>query len=108
MNYSKFIFNKKKKNTIRKKQYRCQLKEIKFRPTTDEYDCNIKIKKIISLLKKKNKIKINIMFKGREIMFQNLGIALIKKIKELLKDYASIEKNLKIEGKKMFIIFAPI
>ena len=83
MDYGKHLFSKKKNvSSARSKTKKTVLKEIKFRPSTDVGDYNIKLKKIKSFILDKNKTKISVRFRGREILNSNLGLELLNKIKE--------------------------
>ncbi|WMC18961.1 MAG: translation initiation factor IF-3 [Enterobacteriaceae bacterium PSpicST2] len=112
MNYGKFLY--KKNRLIKKKKKKnkiLQIKEIKFRSVTNINDYNIKIKKIIKFLKNKNKIKITIKFKGREIIHKNLGINILERIQKNICEnlkIANIELfSKKIENQQLLMILTP-
>jgi len=83
------------------------LKEIKFRPRTEEHDYNVKIKKVREFLEESNKARITVMFRGREMSHRELGQKVLQEIIEDLKDVAVIEAAPRMEGRQMFMILAP-
>ena len=91
MDYGKHLFDKKKqKSASKKKQKRTQVKEIKFRPGTEENDYQIKLKSIIRFIQDGDKAKITMRFRGREMMHQDLGLELLKRIETDLSDQAVV------------------
>jgi len=84
-----------------------QVKEIKFRPGTDDGDYNIKLRKIIAFLTVGDKVKVTLRFRGREITFQQLGLALLKRVEADLLDYAVVEQFPKMEGRQMVMVLQP-
>ncbi|MFI4847335.1 MAG: translation initiation factor IF-3 [Candidatus Makana argininalis] len=109
INYGKFIYEKKKNyKNIQKKQKKIQMKEIKFRPNTYQNDYNIKIKNISKFLKKGNKVKITIIFRGREIFHKKLGVKILYKIQNDLNKISLLEYlSKKIEGKQIIMVLSP-
>jgi len=106
--YSKFLYDKKKKEKEQNKnQVKTTLKEIRFTPNTDDNDFQVKLKKIKEFLTKKNKVKVWVFFKGREIMFKNKGEILLLKLLQEVSDLGKPEKMPKLEGRKMVIIINP-
>jgi translation initiation factor IF-3 len=101
---------KRKKNTsssnVRVKKH--SVKEIKFRPSTDTGDYNIKLKKIKSFIIDGDKTKISIRFRGREILNSNLGLDLLNKIKNELVDIAQIDQEPSLEGRQLLMILSPL
>jgi len=89
------------------KQKNVQVKEIKFRPGTDDGDYNIKLRKIIAFLTVGDKVKVTLRFRGREITFQQLGLALLKRVEADLLDYAVVEQFPKMEGRQMVMVLQP-
>jgi translation initiation factor IF-3 len=83
------------------------LKEIKFRPRTEEHDYNVKIKKVREFLEDSNKARITVMFRGREMSHRELGQKVLQEIIEDLKDVAVIEAAPRMEGRQMFMILSP-
>ena len=109
MDYGKFKFERNKKAQIaRKKQKLIHVKEIKFRPGTEEGDYRVKLKKIIKFLTSGNKTKVTIRFRGRELMHQELGTKLLNRIEVDLKEYGEVEQNPKLEGRQLVVVFAPL
>ena len=99
MDYGKHLFDKKKqKSASRKKQKRTQVKEIKFRPGTEENDYKIKLKSIMRFIQDGDKAKITMRFRGREMAHQNLGLELLKRIETDLSDQAVVEQEPQSEG----------
>ena len=109
MDYGKFIFDKKKNVASSKsKTKKTSLKEIKFRPSTDVGDYNIKLKKIKSFILDKNKTKISVRFRGREILNSDLGLNLLKRISEELKDIAQVDQEPSLEGRQLLMVLSPL
>ena len=108
MDYGKFKYlEKKKQNEAKKNQVVVLLKEVKFRPRTEEHDYNVKIKKVREFLEDANKARITVMFRGREMTHRELGQRVLQDIIEDLKDMAVIEAVPRMEGRQMFMILAP-
>jgi translation initiation factor IF-3 len=108
MDYGKFKYlEKKKQNEAKKNQVVVLLKEVKFRPRTEEHDYNVKIKKVREFLEDANKARITVMFRGREMTHRELGQKVLQEIIEDLKDVAIIESAPRMEGRQMFMILAP-
>jgi translation initiation factor IF-3 len=108
MDYGKFKYTEKKKqNEAKKKQVVVQLKEVKFRPRTEEHDYDVKVKKIREFVAEANKARVTVMFRGREITHRELGQKVLQKIIEDVKDVAVIESAPRMEGRQMFMILAP-
>jgi translation initiation factor IF-3 len=108
MDYGKFKYlEKKKQNEAKKNQVVVLLKEVKFRPRTEEHDYDVKIKKIREFLEDSNKARITVMFRGREMSHRELGQKVLQKIIEDLKEVAVIESVPRMEGRQMFMILAP-
>lgn len=108
MNYNKFLYEKKKKEKeMKAKSKVSEVKEIRFTPNTDDHDFDFKSKHAISFLKDGNKVKAYVQFKGRAIMFKERGELLLLKFAERLMEVGTLEGMPKLEGKRMFAIFAP-
>ncbi len=108
MDYGKFKFEEAKKSQVaRKKQKQIQVKEIKFRPTTDVGDYNVKMRHLTKFLNEGNKGKVTIRFRGREMAHRELGFDLLKKIEEELADIATVEQRPKLEGRQLVMVLAP-
>lgn len=109
MNYDKFRYEQKKKQQeAKKKQTIVETKEIKFRPKTEEHDLNFKIKNIKKFLAAKNKVKITMRFRGREIVYaQTLGLEAMNAIAEAIQDDAIILQPAKMEGRQLVMFVGP-
>tara|TARA_B100001989_G_scaffold37351_1_gene22433 strand:+ start:45908 stop:46378 length:471 start_codon:yes stop_codon:yes gene_type:complete len=109
LNYGKLVFNKKKNiSSSKQKSKKTSLKEIKFRPSTDVGDYNIKLKKIKSFILDKNKTKISVRFRGREILNSNLGLDLLNRVKEDLSEIAQVDQEPSLEGRQLLMVLSPI
>ena len=109
LDYGKLVFSKKKSNSSSKsKTKKTVLKEIKFRPSTDTGDYNIKLKKIKSFILDKNKTKISVRFRGREILNSDLGLDLLKKIKNDLSEIAQVDQEPSLEGRQLLMVLSPL
>ncbi len=109
MNYDKFRYEQAKKvQDAKKKQTTVETKEIKFRPKTEEHDLNFKIKHIKKFLGQKNKVKLTMRFRGREIVYcQTVGLEAMNKIAASLEDDAIILQSPKMEGRQMVMFVGP-
>ena len=108
MDFGKFKFEQQKKaNAARKKQKVVEIKELKFRPTTDEGDYVIKLRNLRRFIAEGDKVKVNIRFKGRERAHTELGVAMAKRLQEDLKDEVTIESYPRLEGRQMIMMVAP-
>jgi len=109
MNYDKFRYEQKKKQQeAKKKQTTVETKEIKFRPKTEEHDLAFKINHIKKFLSQKNKVKITMRFRGREIVYsQSLGMEAMNKIAEALSEDGNIIQAPKMEGRQMIMFIGP-
>jgi len=108
MDYGKFKYQEQKKAAEAKsKQKIIEVKEIKFRPGTDDGDYNIKLRNIKRFLAEGDKCKITLRFRGREITHQEIGMALLQRIREELADLIVVEQFPKLEGRQMIMMIAP-
>jgi translation initiation factor IF-3 len=108
MDHGKHIFaTKKQKSASKKKQKRIQIKEIKFRPVTEEHDYQIKVNKIKNFLEDGNKAKVTLRFRGREMAHQNIGMKLLKRVEKDLEDMANVEQFPTLEGRQLVMMMAP-
>ena len=108
MDFGKFKFEQQKKaNAAKKKQKVVEIKELKFRPTTDDGDYDIKLRNLRRFIAEGDKVKVNIRFKGREMAHTELGIAMAKRLQEDLKDEVIIESFPRLEGRQMIMMVAP-
>ena len=108
MDYGKFKFAAQTKaNAAKKKQKIVEIKELKFRPTTDDGDYNIKLRNLRRFLEEGDKVKVNIRFKGREMAHQELGMQMAARIEKDLADEVVIEQRPRLEGRQMIMMVAP-
>jgi translation initiation factor IF-3 len=108
MDYGKFKYQEQKKAAEAKaRQTVIEIKEVKFRPGTDEGDYQIKMRNIRRFLSEGNKVKVTLRFRGREITHQDLGIQLLNRIRDELTDSIVVEQFPKLEGKQMIMMIAP-
>ena len=108
MDFGKYLFEQnKKQQSARKKQKQIQVKEVKFRPTTDEGDYQIKLRNLTRFLSEGDKAKVTIRFRGREMLHQELGAELIDRIKNDLGELAIVEQYPKLEGRQLIMVVSP-
>ncbi|WP_029897542.1 translation initiation factor IF-3 [Desulfohalovibrio reitneri] len=108
MDYGKYKYEQQKKQqSARKKQSQVQIKEIKFRPKTDEHDYQTKMKHIRRFLDGGDRVKVTIFFRGREIVHKDRGNMILERVAEDLADEAKVEQSARSEGRTMFILLAP-
>jgi translation initiation factor IF-3 len=108
IDFGKFQYEAKKKaNEAKKKQVVITVKEVKFRPGTDDHDYNFKMKHAREWLTDGDKVKATIFFRGREITHRELGAELLEKLEKDLTDVGEVEARPRMEGNQMFLIFAP-
>jgi len=109
MDYGKFRFEQnKKQQEARKKQKQIQVKEVKFRPGTEEGDYQVKLRNLVRFLSDGDKTKVTLRFRGREMAHQDLGFKLLKRVEADLLDYGSVEQYPKMEGRQMVMVVAPL
>ena len=109
LDYGKHMFSKKKSNSSSKvKVKKNTTKEIKFRPSTDVGDYNIKLKKIKSFILDGDKTKISVRFRGREILNSNLGLELLNKIKDELNEISQVDQEPSLEGRQLLMVLSPL
>jgi translation initiation factor IF-3 len=108
MDYGKFKYQQNKKvKEARKKSTNVQIKEVKFRPKTDEHDINTKLGHARKFLAKGHKLKLTVMFRGRELAHPHLGEEMLKRVSELLAEDAVVESAISREGRHMSMLMAP-
>ena len=109
MNFDKFRYElKKKQQEAKKKQTVIETREIKFRPKTEEHDLNFKIRKIKEFLEEKNKVKVTMRFRGREIVYaQTIGLDALTKIADILREDCVIIQEPKMEGRQLVMFVGP-
>ena len=108
IDYGKFTYEQKKKaSEAKKKQVVITVKEVKFRPGTDDHDYNFKMKHARQWLEEGDKVKATIFFRGREITHRELGAELLGRLEQDLADVGEVEQRPRMEGNQMFLVFAP-
>ena len=108
MDFGKFLFElNKKKQAAKKKQKQIQIKEVKFRPGTEEGDYQVKMRNIQRFLDHGDKVKVTLRFRGREMAHQELGSKMLERIEEDLTEQATVEQMPKMEGRQMIMVLAP-
>lgn len=108
MDYGKYLYQKDKAHqAARRKQKQVQVKEIKFRPSTDEGDYRTKLRKILGFLEEGDKIKVTVRYRGREMAHQERGLELIERIRGELDEMAQVEQAPKLEGRQTVMVMVP-
>ncbi len=108
MDHGKFVFDQNKKlQAAKKKQKQIQVKEIKFRPGTDEGDYQVKLRNLTKFLNEGNKTKITVRFRGREMAHREIGMDLLKRLEKDLTELANVEQFPKMEGRQMVMVMGP-
>ena len=108
MDFGKFIFDQNKKaQSARRKQKQIQIKEVKFRPGTEEGDYQVKLRNLIRFLSHGDKTKVTLRFRGREMAHQELGFELLKRVRADLEELATVEQFPQLEGRQMVMVLAP-
>ncbi len=109
MDYGKHVFDlKKQKVANKKKQHKQTVKEIKFRPGTEEGDYQVKLRNLIRFLNDGDKAKVSLRFRGRELAHQHLGLELVQRIAKDLEDYGTVEQEPKMEGRQIVMMLSPV
>ncbi len=108
MDYGKHLFEiKKQKAAAKKKQKQQQVKEMKFRPGTEEGDYNVKLRNLMRFLEHGDKAKVSLRYRGREMAHQELGMEMMKRIETDLEEIATVEQYPKMEGRQLIMVMAP-
>ncbi len=108
MDYKKFLYEQKKKQKeIKAKSAKIVVKEIRLGPNTDDHDFDFKLKHAIKFLQEGAKVKVDVFFKGRSIIYKDKGELILLRFAEALEDYGKVERLPKLEGKRMIMIIAP-
>ena len=108
MDFGKYLFEQNKKNqSAKRKQTRVHVKEIKFRPGTDEGDYQIKLRKLVQFLEHGDKTKVTLRFRGREMAHKELGAKLLARVRDDLEEYGSVEQMPQMEGRQMVMVIGP-
>lgn len=108
MDFGRYRYEQQKRDKeAKKKQKVITLKEVKFRPNIEDHDFNVKLKNALRFVQEGNKVKVTIMFRGREMSHQELGREVLLRVAAELKDLVTVERDPKLEGKNMIMILAP-
>jgi translation initiation factor IF-3 len=108
MDYGKHVFEaKKQKAAAKKKQKQTQVKEIKFRPGTEEGDYQVKLRNLVRFLEHGDKTKVTLRFRGREMAHQEIGVELLKRVENDLAELGTVEQFPKMEGRQLTMVLAP-
>ncbi|MEX0899949.1 MAG: translation initiation factor IF-3 [Gammaproteobacteria bacterium] len=108
MDYGKYVFEQKKKQQVAKsKQKQIQIKEVKFRPGTEEGDYQVKLRNLVRFLTEGDKAKVTLRFRGREMMHQDLGRKLLQRVEVDLAELATVEQHPRLEGRQMVMVLSP-
>ena len=108
MDFGKYRYEQQKREKeAKKKQKIVTIKEVKLRPNIEQHDFDVKLKNALRFLEEGNKVKVTIMFRGRELSHPELGREVLDRVSEQLKELVSIERDAKLEGKNMTMILAP-
>ncbi|MBX3641220.1 MAG: translation initiation factor IF-3 [Nitrosomonas sp.] len=108
MDYGKFRYQEsKRKHDAKLKQKQVQIKEIKFRPNTDEGDYRIKLRNLVNFLNDGDKVKVTLRFRGREMAHQEFGVRILERVRDDLESYAIVEQFPKMEGRQMVMVLSP-
>jgi translation initiation factor IF-3 len=108
MDYGKYLFEEnKKRHAAKKKQKQIQIKEVKFRPGTEEGDYQVKLRNLTRFLSNGDKAKVTLRFRGREMAHQELGLQLLKRVEEDLAEIGTVEQYPRLEGRQMVMVIAP-
>jgi translation initiation factor IF-3 len=109
MDYGKHVFElKKQKAANKKKQKVIHVKEMKFRPGTEEGDYQVKLRNLIRFLSDGDRAKVSLRFRGREMAHQELGAEMMQRIKEDLTEYGTVDQEPKMEGRQIVMVLAPV
>jgi len=108
MDFGKFLFEQNKKaHAAKRKQKQIQIKEVKFRPGTEEGDYQVKLRNLIRFLEEGDKAKITLRFRGREMAHQEIGRELLSRVQKDLAEHGQIEQNPMMEGRQMVMMIGP-
>jgi translation initiation factor IF-3 len=108
MDFGKYLFEQNKKaQSAKRKQKQVHVKEIKFRPGTEEGDYQVKLRKLVNFLENGDKTKVTLRFRGREMAHQELGANLLARVREDLDEIAMVEQMPQMEGRQMIMVMAP-
>lgn len=109
IDFGKHVFEKKKKEKdAKKKQHNVSVKELRFRPHTDDHDYNFKVRHAQKFLKDGDKVKATVQFRGRDIIYSDKGEELLERLAEDLSDLSKVETSATLEGKRMSMVLTPV
>ena len=109
MDFGKFKYEQQKRESeARKKQKTIEVKEVKFRPNTDQHDYDVKMRNVFKFLDNGDKVKVTLRFRGREMAHQNLGRELLERVAEDTKEVGKVENFPKMEGRQMVMMIGPV
>lgn len=108
MDYGKFVFEQNKKaQSAKRKQKQTHVKEVKFRPGTEEGDYQVKLRNLVRFLTQGDKTKVTLRFRGREMAHKELGLELLKRVQADLDEYGTVEQQPQLEGRQMIMVISP-
>jgi translation initiation factor IF-3 len=108
MDYGKFVFEQNKKaQSAKRKQKQTHVKEVKFRPGTEEGDYQVKLRNLIRFLTHGDKTKVTLRFRGREMAHKELGLELLQRVQADLDEYGTVEQQPQLEGRQMIMVISP-
>jgi translation initiation factor IF-3 len=108
MDYGKYKYEAQKRaNEARKKQKTIDVKEIKMRPNIDDHDYDVKMRSVMKFIEEGDKVKVTMRFRGREMAHQELGLAVLNRVRDQVAEVAKVEANPKMEGRQMIMVIAP-
>ncbi len=108
MDYGKYLFEEsKKRQAAKKKQKQIQIKEVKFRPGTEEGDYQVKLRNLMRFLAEGDKTKVSLRFRGRELAHQEIGLKLLERVRDDLAEYGTVEQHPQREGRQMVMVLTP-
>jgi len=108
MDYGKYLYQQQKKqHEAKKNQKQVQVKEVKFRPGTEEGDYQVKLRNLLKFLDKGDRVKVTIWFRGREITHKELGLKMLERVRDEIQEVATVEQMPKMEGRQMQMMVAP-
>lgn len=108
MDYGKFVFEQNKKaQSAKRKQKQTHVKEVKFRPGTEEGDYQVKLRNLVRFLTQGDKTKVTLRFRGREMAHKELGLELLQRVQADLDEYGTVEQQPQLEGRQMIMVISP-
>jgi translation initiation factor IF-3 len=108
LDFGKFLFEQNKKaHAAKRKQKQIQVKEVKFRPGTEEGDYQVKLRNLVRFLSEGDKAKVTLRYRGREMAHQELGFKLLQRVQQDLLEYGAVEQMPKLEGRQLVMVIAP-